>query len=41
MRAYINVSLEATAPGVSLVLAFGGAFPAALGASATREMTIA
>jgi hypothetical protein len=41
MRAYINASLEATAPGVSLILAFGGAFPAALGASATREMTIA
>jgi hypothetical protein len=33
--------LEATAPGVSLILAFGGAFLACLGASAAREMTIA
>jgi hypothetical protein len=41
MRAYINASLEATAPGVSLILAFGGAFLAYLGASAAREMTIA
>ena len=41
MRAYINASLEATAPGMSLVLAFGGAFLAYLGASAAREMTVA
>ena len=41
MRAYINASLEATAPGVSLILAFGGAFLAALGASAARDMTTA
>jgi hypothetical protein len=41
MRAYINASLEATAPGVSLILASGGAFLAYLGASAAREMTIA
>jgi hypothetical protein len=41
MRAYINASLEATAPGVSLILAFGGAFLAALGASAARDVTTA
>jgi hypothetical protein len=38
--AYINASLEATAPDVPLIPVFG-AVPAALGADAVHEMTIA
>lgn len=41
MRAYINAGLEATAPGVAVMLAFGGAFLGALGASADRDIGIA
>jgi hypothetical protein len=41
MRAYINTSLEATAPVVAVILALGGAFFGALGASADREIAIA
>lgn len=44
MRAYVNASLEATAPGVAIVLALGGALLGALGAlgaSIEREISIA
>jgi hypothetical protein len=33
MRDYLNASLESTAPGVTLMLAFAGAFFASIGAA--------
>jgi hypothetical protein len=37
-RAYINASLEATAPGVAVILAVAGAFLGSLGAIADRDI---
>ena len=41
MRAYINSSLEATAPGVAIVLAIAGAIFGAIGAALAEEATSA
>jgi hypothetical protein len=41
MRAYINGDLEATAPGVAILLASGGAFLGSLGAVADGELSFA
>lgn len=41
MRAYINADLEASAPGVAIVLTIAGACFAALGAALAEEATIA
>jgi hypothetical protein len=39
MRAYVNSTLRAAAPGELLLLALGGAVLAVLGAAVTRETT--
>jgi len=41
MRAYVNGTLEATAPGVALLLGLAGAFLGILGAKLDRELNIA
>jgi hypothetical protein len=41
MRDYVNASLEATAPGVALVLAVAGAFLGSLGSIAGEELGLA
>jgi hypothetical protein len=41
MRAYINASLEAAAPGVAVILALAGAFLGSLGAIADRDIGLA
>jgi hypothetical protein len=41
MRAYVNGTLEATAPGVALLLVLAGAFLGLLGAKLDRELSIA
>jgi hypothetical protein len=41
MRAYVNDTLAATAPGVALLLSLAGAFLGALGAKLDRELSIA
>jgi hypothetical protein len=41
MRAYVNGTLEATAPGVALLLGLAGAFLGILGAKLDRELSIA
>jgi hypothetical protein len=41
MRAYVNGSLEATAPGLTLMLALAGAVLAPLGAIADRQLILA
>lgn len=41
MRAYINASLEATAPGVAIILTIAGAFFAPIGAALAQDAAVA